>query len=65
MNRKQNYNRVTSCRVNLGSRFRSTEEKVLNIDWRQQGKLHSKGVGANTLEGEELIYRGFGGFKAL
>lgn len=36
---------------------------MFNIDGSQQGGLHSKGVGGDTLEGEELSYRRFGASK--
>lgn len=45
--------------VDLGA-----QKKVFNLDGSQWGRLHSKGVGGNTLEGEELIYRRFGAPKA-
>lgn len=50
MKRKQNYNKVTNSRVNLGSRVGNTVQTVLDIDGSQQGRLLGKGSEGNRKE---------------
>lgn len=50
MKRKQNYNKVTNSRVNLGSRVGNTVQTVLDIDGSQQGRLLRKGSEGNRKE---------------